>query len=432
MSEQVLMSNYRPDRPASFDEYRQSGGYRALTEAVLRGSPRDVIEKIKKSGLRGRGGAGFPTGLKWSGVPDQAPFPRYVVPNTDEMEPGTFKDRVLVNGDPHMVIEGITLAAYAISARKGIFFIRPSYEMDAELIERELEVSRDAGFLGDRILGSDFSFDILVHRSAGRYICGEATAQINAIQGNRPHPIKGGAHMTEEGLWKRPTLVNNVETLACVPHILRNGPEWFRGLARTEDGAGTKLYALSGKIERPGCYELPLGTRLGEIIDGAGGGMRGGSEFKACLPGGASTAFMTKEFYDIEMDFDPLKRAGHRLGTGAIVVFDRETCLVATTLNLMEFFARESCGFCTPCREGLPFIRDLLRRIENGEGKESFIPLLHDMVGYLNHAYCAFAPGAAAPLKGLLEYFPEEVLEHISQKQCPFGRGEKTPEQRRE
>ena len=420
MNKQVLFSNYRPDRPASFDEYCSSGGYRALTEAVLRGSPKEVVQKIKESGLRGRGGAGVPTSIKWSGVPDQAQFPRYVVPNTDEMEPGTFKDRVLVNADPHMVIEGIILAAYAISAEKGIFFVRPSYEMDAELIERELVVAKEAGYLGEHILGSDFSFDLTVHRSAGRYICGEATAQVNAIQGNRAHPLKGGPHMTEEGLWKRPTLVNNVETLACVPHILRHGPEWFKELAKTKEGAGTKLYCVSGKVQRPGCYELPIGTRLGEIVDRAAGGMRENSKFKACLPGGASTAYMTKEFYDIEMDFDPLKKAGHRLGTAAIIVFDQETCLVATTLNLIEFFVRESCGFCTPCREGLPFVRDLLYRIENGEGKESFIPLLHDMAGYMNHAYCAFAPGAVAPLKGLLEYFEEEVMEHIIQKRCPF------------
>jgi NADH-quinone oxidoreductase subunit F len=420
MDKQVLFSNYRPDRSATLDEYLQSGGYRALKKAVLEGSPGEVVQKVKESGLRGRGGAGFPTGIKWSGVPDKALFPRYIVPNTDEMEPGTFKDRVLVNADPHMVIEGITLAAYAISAGKGIFFVRPSYEMDAELIERELKVARDAGYLGNRILGSNFSFDITVHRSAGRYICGEGSAQINAIQGNRAHPIKGGPHMTVEGLWKRPTLVNNVETLACVPHILRHDPGWFKGLAKTQKGAGTKLYCVSGKIARPGCYELPIGTRLGEIIDGPGGGMRGNSRFKACLPGGASTGFMTKKFYNVEMDFDSLEEAGQRLGTAAIIVFDEETCLVAATLNLIEFFVRESCGFCTPCREGLPFIRDLLTRIENGEGRENYLPLLHEMVGYMNHAYCAFAPGAVAPLRGLLIYFEEEVMEHISQKRCPF------------
>ena len=304
--------------------------------------------------------------------------------------------------------------------------------MDAELIERELEVAREAGYLGGHILGSGFSFDITVHRSAGRYICGEATAQINAIQGNRPHPVKGGPHMTEAGLWKRPTLVNNVETLSCVPHILRCGPDWFKGLAKTKNGAGTKLYPVSGKIRQPGCYELPIGTRLSEIIDGPAGGMMPGSEFKACLPGGASTGFLSKEFYDIEMDFDPMKKAGQRLGTGAIIVFDQDTCLVATTLNLIEFFVRESCGFCTPCREGLPFVRDLLRRLENGEGKETFIPLLHDMVAYMNHAYCAFAPGAAASLHGLLAYFLEEVQEHISQKRCPFKSSARSVEEKQE
>jgi NADH-quinone oxidoreductase subunit F len=238
--------------------------------------------------------------------------------------------------------------------------------------------------------------------------------------------------MAQHGLWGRPTVVNNVETLACVHHILRKGGEWFKSLARTKSGAGTKLYCVSGKVNRPGCYELPIGTPLVEILEGQAGGMLPGSEFKACLPGGASTSFMPKTFLPIEMDFDPLKKAGHRLGTGAIVVFDQNTCLVGTTLNLIRYFARESCGFCTPCREGLPFVRDLLERLENGEGKETFIPLLHDMVGYMNHAYCAFAPGAAAPLHGLLEYFMEEVQEHISQKRCPFKPSGQSAEERQE
>ncbi|MBI4772982.1 MAG: SLBB domain-containing protein [Deltaproteobacteria bacterium] len=432
MGELVLLKNYRPDRPATIDEYRRSGGYEALTKAVLTLKPNEVVKQVKDSGLRGRGGAGFPTGIKWSGVPETAPFPRYVVPNTDEMEPGTFKDRVLVNADPHLVIEGIVLAAYAISAQRGIFFVRPSYEMDAELIERELEVARNAGYLGDRILGSEFSFDITVHRSAGRYICGEATAQINAIQGKRPHPVKGGPHMTEEGLWKRPTLVNNVETLSCVPYILRHGPDCFKGLAKSEKGAGTKLYTVSGKVCRPGCYEMPMGTPLSEIIEGPAGGMLPGAEFKACLPGGASTGFMSKEFYHTQMDFDPLKKAGQRLGTGAIIVFDRDTCLVGVTLNLIQFFVRESCGFCTPCREGLPFVLDLLQRIENGEGEESFIPMLREMASFMDHAYCAFAPGAAASVHHLLKYFMDEVQEHISRKQCPFKSGGPSVEKREE
>ena len=428
MDEPVLFGNLR-NRPATIDEYRQSGGYLALEEAVTRRTPKEVRQMVEASGLRGRGGAGFPTGRKWGGVPEKGPFPRYILPNTDEMEPGTFKDRVLVNADPHMVIEGIILAAYAVSAQKGIFFIRPSYELDAELIERELEVARNAGYLGKDILGTSFSFDMVVHRSAGRYICGEASAQVNAIQGNRVHPDKT-SHMTQRGLWQKPTVVNNVETLACVPHILRKGGEWFKSLARTPSGAGTKLYCVSGKVKKPGCYEMPIGTPLIEILEDQAGGMLPGSAFKACLPGGASTSFLPETFLPLEMDFDSMKKAGQRLGTGAVVVFDQNTCLVGTTLNLVRYFARESCGFCTPCREGLPYVRDLLERIENGEGKEAFIPLLHDMVGCMNHAYCAFAPGAAAPLKGLLEHFMDEVKEHISQKRCPFKSNGAPPQEK--
>uniref|UniRef100_A0A7C3V8I0 NADH-quinone oxidoreductase subunit F n=1 Tax=Desulfobacca acetoxidans TaxID=60893 RepID=A0A7C3V8I0_9BACT len=416
MAEEVLLAGRRPDRPLTFDEYRQQGGYGALNLA-LRRKPEELWKIVSDAGLRGRGGAGFPTGKKWSFIGPG--FPRYVVPNTDEMEPGTFKDRVLVNVNPHLVLEGIILAGYAISASKGIFFIRPSYEMDAELIEREIQVAREAGFLGKNILGHDFSFDLVVHRSAGRYICGEASAQVNAIMGRRAHPNKV-VHMADTGLWGKPTIVNNVETLSCVPPILKNGPEWFRGLARSEKGAGTKLYCLSGRVVCPGCYELPMGTPFGEILEQAGG-LPPGRELKAFLPGGASTSFMPKKFYEVPMDFDALEATGNRLGTGAIIVFDQNTCLVGATLNLIEYFARESCGFCTPCREGLPYIRDLLWRIEIGEGKEEFIPLLRQMSNCMSLSYCAFAPGAASPVLGLLNHFEDELREHLSQKKCPFG-----------
>jgi len=416
MAEQVLFLNRQPDRPLTFDEYRQHSGYEALITALKR-KPEELRQTVLDAGLRGRGGAGFPTGKKWSFIGKGQP--RYLVPNTDEMEPGTFKDRVLVNVNPHLVLEGIILAAYAVSASKGIFFIRPSYEMDAELIEKELQVAREAGFLGENIAGSDFSFDLFVHRSAGRYICGEASAQVNAIMGKRAHPNKE-VHMTDEGLWGKPTIVNNVETLSCVPHILKNGPEWFKGLARSEGGAGTKLYCVSGQVARPGCYELPIGTPFSEILAEAGG-MSNGSELKAFLPGGASTAFMPKKFYDVQMDFDPLAETGNRLGTGAIIVFDQNTCLVAAALNLIEYFARESCGFCTPCREGLTFIRDLLWRIEIGEGEEKYIRMLREMSDAQSHSYCAFAPGAVSPVLGLLNHFEDEIREHLSQKSCPFA-----------
>jgi NADH-quinone oxidoreductase subunit F len=336
------------------------------------------------------------------------------------MEPGTFKDRVLIHADPHQIIEGMIITGYSVHAEKGIIFIRTSYENAARILEREIERAKDAGFLGKNILGSDFSMEIAVHRSAGRYICGENTAQINAIEGKRANPIQPPPYATEKGIWGLPTVTHNVETLACVPHIIRNGPEWFKNLAKTPTAAGTKLYCVSGPVKNPGCFELPMGSRLSDIIDVYAGGMIEGSRFKACLPGGASTRFLTKEFYDIEMDFDAVKKAGHRMGTGSIIVFDHKTCLVGATLNMVTFFARESCGWCTPCREGLPYIRDILMRIEAGEGKPEYIPMLRKMSKHLWNTYCALAPGAVSPVESLLTYFEDEVQEHILRNKCPF------------
>lgn len=420
MYQQVLLQNRKPDRIATLDEYRQSGGYRALTDVLKDYSHRDVRQSIMDANLLGRGGAAFPTGMKLMSVADDASFPRYIVCNADEMEPGTFKDRVLIHADPHMLIEGIIIAGYASLAEKGIIFIRPEYENAARILEREIEIAHREGYLGKNILGSEYSLEIVVHRSAGRYICGEVTAQLNALMGKRPNPMKPPPYPTEKGLWNRPTVLSNVETFACLPHIIRNGGQWFKDLAKTENGAGTKLFGISGKVNKPGCYELPIGVRLSEIIEVHAGGMLAGSEYKACLPGGASTGFLPREHYDIEMDFEPLRNIGNRLGTGAIMVFDHKTCLVGATVNLIEFFARESCGWCTPCREGLPYILDLLKRIEQGDGEPEFIPILERMCKYLWNAYCAFAPGAVAPVESLLKHFKDEIQEHISQKQCPF------------
>ncbi len=417
---QVLFQNRQPDRIATLEEYRRSGGYQSVEEFIGKQAPAEVTARIDEAGLRGRGGAGFPTAKKWLSVPADGAYPRYLVVNSDEMEPGTFKDRMLTHADPHLIIEGMILAAYAISASKAFVFVRPSYESSAAILEREVERARRAGYLGNNILGSDFSFDISVHRSGGRYICGEGSALLNALMGKRPNPVKPPPFPTVKGLWERPTVVNNIETLANVPHILRNGAEWFKNLALTKGGAGTKLYCVSGKVNRPGCFELPLGVHLSEVIDEYAGGLPDGSEFKACLPGGASTRYLTKEHYDVEMDIEPLAAVGNRLGTGAIMVFDHKTCLVAATLNLIQFFARESCGWCTPCREGLPYIRDLLWRIEHGEGREEFIPMLREMSKYSWNSYCALAPGATSPVESLLTYFEDEVRDHIRQQTCPF------------
>ena len=417
---QVLFQNRKPDRIATLEEYRQSGGYQALADVIRNYTSKKVQEVLVDAILLGRGGAAFPAGRKLMTVADEAPYPRYIVCNADEMEPGTFKDRVMIHADPHMIIEGMVIDAYGAKAEKGIIFIRPEYESAARILEREIEIARKEGFVGKNILGSDFNFDIAVHRSAGRYICGEVTAQLNALMGKRANPQQPPPYPTEKGLWNLPTVLQNVETLANIPHIIKNGAEWYKGLALTESGAGTKLFCVSGKVNNPGCFELPMGIKLSEIIEIHAGGMTEGSEYKACLPGGASTRFLPREFYDIELDFDTLRDVGHRLGTGAIMVFDQKTCLVAATLNLVEFFARESCGWCTPCREGLPYIRDLLRRLERGQGEEEYIPLLQQMSKHLWSAYCAFAPGAVSPVESLITYFEDEIREHISQKQCPF------------
>jgi NADH-quinone oxidoreductase subunit F len=420
MYPQVLFQNRKPNRIATMDEYRQSGGYQALTTALQKHSPKEVQQTVVDANLQGRGGAGFPAGLKWKSVADNAPFPRYLITNIDEMEPGTFKDRIMTHADPHMIIEGTIIAGYAVSAEKGIIFVRPSYESSALILEREIRIAKEAGYLGQNILGSNFSFDLIVHRSGGRYICGEGTAQINAIMGMRAHPKQSPPRSTEKGLWDQPTVLNNMETLINVPHIIRNGPNWFKTLSKTKTSTGTKLYCVSGKVNRPSCFELPMGTPLREIIEEHAGGLLPGSEFKTCLPGGASTRFLGKEHYEVEMDFEGLKKCRNRLGTGAVIVFDQKTCLVGATLNLMEFFVRESCGWCTPCREALPFIRDLLWRIETGEGKEEFIPMLRRMSQHTWKSYCAFAPGATMPVTSLLDHFLEEVHEHISQKKCPY------------
>ena len=417
---QVLLENRKPDRITTLEEYEHRGGYQGLKAAIRELGEAGIQQMIEDASLLGRGGAAFPAGLKLKSVAADAPFPRYIICNADEMEPGTFKDRVLIHANPHMIIEGMIIAGFSIKAQKGIIFIRPEYESGARIFEREVKAAHAAGYLGKNILGSNYALEIDVHRSGGRYICGEVTAQLNALMGKRPNPMQPPPYPTEKGLWGLPTVLSNVETFACMPHIIRRGPDWFKGLAQTETGAGTKIFCVSGKVKRPGCYELPMGVRLSEIIKDYAGGMLDGSEYKACLPGGASTGFLPKEHFDIEMDFESLKKVGNRLGTGAIMVFDHKTCLVGATLNLTEFFARESCGWCTPCREGLPYIRDLLLRLENGEAQEDFIPLLEEMGKHLWSAYCAFAPGAVAALQSLLNLFRAEVEAHIRQKRCPF------------
>lgn len=420
--EQILLRHTLPGRCLSFDEYLERGGFTALANALGNMTPSEVQQNVIDSGLRGRGGAGFPTGRKWSFVPRDLPGPRYLICNCDEMEPGTYKDRVLLERNPHLIVEGMALACYALGVQRGFIFVRHGYEQGALNLRASIAAAHRSGFLGDNIQRSGFSLELDVHQSAGRYICGEETALINALEGRRANPRAKPPFPAFKGLWGQPTVVNNVETLANIPAIISGGPSWWKNCAATPDAAGTKLFCISGHVVNTECFELPLGMPLGEIIDGPCGGMLPGSHFKACIPGGASTPYFTAAHREVAMDFDPVSKAGSRLGTGGIIVFDQNTCMVAVTLNLIRFFARESCGWCTPCREGLPFVRQTLERIESGRGSLRDIDILREHVRMLNYAFCALAPGAMGPVDGLLKHFEDELMEHVTAQHCPFDR----------
>jgi NADH-quinone oxidoreductase subunit F len=418
--ELLLFKHNRPGRPVTFKEYCDEGGFEALTKAITKMSPDEVQQTVMDSGLRGRGGAGFPTGKKWSFVPRNLPGPRWLVCNCDEMEPGTYKDRVLLEHNPYILIEGMALACYALGVRHAFIFIRKGYEKAAGYLSRGIAEAKEAGLLGEKILGSEISIDLDLHLSAGRYICGEETGLINALEGKRPNPRMKPPFPAVKGLWNGPTVVNNVETLANVPAIIANGAAWFKGLAKNPEGAGNKLFCVSGSVANRICLELPIGTTLREIIDVHCGGMRDGKKFKACIPGGASTQFLTEDHLDVPMDFDTVAKAGSRLGSAGVIVFDESHCLVEATLNLITFFARESCGWCTPCRDGLPFVKEILQRIEAGGGEERDLEILREHIKYLNYSFCALAPGAMAPVEGLLRSFEDEVREHILKGKCPL------------
>jgi len=421
VSEQILFRNRRPGETVFLDAYRKNGGYEGAAKALKTMTPEEVRKEVKASGLRGRGGAGFPTGVKWSFFPSDTPGVKYLVCNGDEMEPGTYKDRLLLEADPHQLVEGMIIAAYAMQIPVGYVFIRYAYDRCRRNLERAVDEARAAGYLGKDILGSGFSFELHVHGSAGRYICGEETALLNALEGKRPNPRFKPPFPAVRGLFGRPTTVNNVETLSNVSHIITGGAARFKGLALTEEGAGTKLYGLSGHLMRTECFELPIGTPLREVIERWGGGMRPGRRFKACLPGGASTPYLREEHLDVPLDYAPLEGLGSRLGTGAVTVFDETTCMVAVTLNLMRFFARESCGWCTPCRDGLPYVAWLLEKIETGRGSMDDIENLRGQLRNINgRSFCALAMGAMGPVDGLLRHFEEELTDHVKRGGCPL------------
>lgn len=412
-----LTQNIEPDRLfATLADYERTGGYQGLRKAVKELQPKEVQQWVKDAGLRGRGGSGFPAGLKWSLVPmDDARQVRYLIANGDEMEPGTFKDRFLLEKDPHQLIEGMIIAAYAIQARTAYIFLRAEYHLAARRLEQALQEARAKGYLGERILNSDFSLDIHLHTSAGRYICGEETALINALEGKRAHPRTKPPFAVVSGLWGRPTVVNNIETLCNVPHIIRYGVEWYKGLGRGADH-GTKLFGASGRVKRPGLWELPMGTPIREIFEEQAGGMQAGFSLRGLLPGGASTEFLLPEQLDVPMDYEAVAKAGSRMGTGGLIILDDKTCPVKMVLNLELFFAQESCGWCTPCRDGLPWAAALLQDIVEGRGRLEDLETLSGltrMMG-LGHTFCALALGAMEPLQSALKFFREDFERYIT------------------
>ncbi|ACA87139.1 NADH-quinone oxidoreductase subunit NuoF [Shewanella woodyi] len=406
----------------SIEQYQNHGGYQGFRKSLTQ-SQEQLLDTLKESNLRGRGGAGFPTGLKWSFVPrgDDAPSPRYLIVNADEMEPGTFKDRMLMEKTPHQIIEGLLIGAQTLGASIGYVFLRGDYYLAEERMTKALQECRDANLLGKNILGSGLDFDIHLHTSAGRYICGEETALINSMEGKRANPRAKPPFPQVAGLWGKPTIVNNVETFCNLPHIINFGPIWFKELGLNDD-AGTKIFGVSGRVKRPGLWELPMGTPIREIIEQHAGGMCDGYTLKGFLPGGGSTDFLVTEHLDIPMDYDTIGKQGSRMGTGTIIILDDRYCPVAMVLNLIKFFAQESCGWCTPCRDGLPWAQVLLEKIERGEGEPEDITQLEELCRFAapGNTFCALAPGAVEPLQSALKYFREDFEAHISQACCPF------------
>ncbi len=429
-NERPLTGAFRADgRPLDIDEYIAAGGYEALRTALRDMAPAEVTQVVSDSGLRGRGGAGYATGRKWSFVPMGADAPpvKYVVCNGDEMEPGSFKDRHLIQGDPHLLVEGMALACYAIGAKVGFIFLRDQYDVPRALLEAAIAAAHQRGFLGERVLGSDFSVDLHVHVSIGRYMCGEASAMLNALQSDRPNPRWRPPHMASAGLWSRPTVINNVESLCCVPGILRLGVERWRALGLTDEG-GTRVCGVSGRARRTGAWELPVGTPLREMIEGQAGGMRDGYTLRAVLPGGASTPFIPADGLDVPMDFDHMKQAGYGLGTATALLVDDSVCPVGLTLNLLRFFAQESCGWCTPCWAGLPWAVDVLTDIEEGRGRPEQLELLREMCWFMGEqmCFCDLAPSATKPLSTAMKLFHDDFAQHIEEGRCRYRDGGRT------
>jgi NADH-quinone oxidoreductase subunit F len=421
---EVCLETLKYDPPWTLESYLKTGGYQAWQRIVKeKVAPDTIIDEIKKSGLRGRGGAGFPTGLKWSFMPRQAPGQKYIVCNSDEGEPGTFKDRDILRFNPHALIEGMAIAGYTIGATVGYNYVRGEFWEPYERFEAALDEARAAGFISKDVLGSGIDFELHTHLGAGAYICGEETALLESLEGKKGFPRFKPPFPANFGLYGRPTTINNTETLASVPAILRNGGEWFMNLGKPNNG-GTKIFCVSGHVNRPGNYEIPLGIPFAELLDLAGG-MRNGRRLKAVIPGGSSVPVLPGEvMMGLTMDYDAIAKAGSLLGAGSVIVMDETTCMVKALARISHFYYEESCGQCTPCREGTGWLARMLHRLEHGHGRPEDLDLLASAAKQIEgHTICAQGDAAAMPVASFIKHFREEFQYHIDHGRCLAGTG---------
>ncbi len=417
----VLTRNMHIPNLHRLDVYESAGGYQALRKALRELKPSDVIEIIKKSGLRGRGGAGFPTGMKWGFVPKNTGKHIYLCVNADESEPGTFKDRLIIEKDPHQLIEGTIISAYALDCHLAFIYIRGELVRPARLLSNVVDEAYARGYLGKNILNSGYDLDIIVHRGAGAYICGEETALLESLEGKRGHPRLKPPFPAAVGLYKCPTVINNVETLANVPHIIRNGPEWFSSIG-SERNTGTRLFGVSGHVVRPGVYEFPMGIPLREIIYDHCGGIRNRRKLKGVIPGGSSVPILSADQVDVRMDFDSVAKAGSMLGSAGVVVMDDSTCMVKAVTRITKFYAEESCGQCTQCREGTEWLLQILKRIEQGKGRSGELEILLDICASMKgRTICPLSDACAMPVESYVQKYRDEFAAHIDQHGCPFA-----------
>jgi NADH-quinone oxidoreductase subunit F len=419
--ELVVLDNVGHIDPNSLDAYLARGGYANLKKAVTTMTPEAVVEEVKTAGIRGRGGAGFPAGLKWSFTRPLTVTPKYVICNADEGEPGTIKDRYIMEGDPHKVLEGIAIAGFAVGASKGFIYVRGEYYLSKSRLNQAIEQARAKGYLGDKLFGTDFSFDIEVRSGFGCYICGEETALIESIEGKRGYPRMKPPFPGVAGLWKQPTIVNNVETLASVPAIIGKGGAWYKSLG-TADTSGTKIYQVIGHVKTPQVVEVSAGITLRALIDTYGGGLKPGAKFKMCQTGGASAGIVTAEALDTPIDFGSMSKVGGALGSGTMLVMDESVCAVDFVRAVAVFFRHESCGQCTPCREGTPRILQTLDRICQGQGAMEDLDFMERLAGVLLDAsFCPLGQTAGQPMMSALKNFRQEFEEHIKAKKCRAG-----------